>query len=162
MQTAPIPGDEEGRLTALHKLAILDTKPEKRFDDLTKEATEKLQVPISTISIIDSKREWYKSCQGLNQKEGSREVSFCGHALLSKYIFIVQDTLKDPRFADNPMVIGEPYIRFYAGIALHENETDKPIGVFCVKDIKPRQLSIQEVGILVDIADRAEKELNKK
>lgn len=162
MQAAPIPENEEERIKAVHEMAILDTKPEERFDVLTKEATLKLKVPISAISIIDSDREWFKSCQGLEQKEGAREVSFCGHALLAKDIFVVQDTLKDPRFADNPMVTGSPFIRFYAGVALFDYKTGFSIGVFCVKDTKPRTLTLDEIGALTDIADRAEKELNKK
>lgn len=161
MKQAPIPKDEEERLEAVHRMAILDTEPEERFDHLTKEAVERLKVPISTISILDSNREWFKSCQGLDQKEGGRAVSFCGHALLAKVIFIIEDTLKDRRFADNPMVIGPPFIRFYAGQALLDYRTNQPIGVFCVKDKKPRLLSTEEIGIITDIADRAEKELNK-
>ena len=148
-------------MEALHRLAILDTKPEERFDVLTREAVEKLKVPMSMVSILDSDREWYKSCVGLDAKEGDRAASFCGHALLATNIFIIEDTLKDPRFADNPMVVGFPFIRFYAGVALFDQETRKPIAVFCVKDTKPRKLTTVEIGIIIDLADRAEKELNK-
>ncbi|MFA6463868.1 MAG: GAF domain-containing protein [Candidatus Paceibacterota bacterium] len=162
MQNAPIPDNEDERLVAVHNMAILDTEPEERFDALTKEAIEKLKVPISIISILDSDREWFKSCQGVDQKEGKRSISFCGHALLAKNIFIVEDTQKDPRFLDNPMVIGFPYIRFYAGIALFDYETGLPVGVFCIKDTKPRQLTLEEISTIADLADRAEKELNKK
>lgn len=161
MQTAPIPGNEKERLEAVHQLAILDTKPEERFDLLTREAVNKLKVPISTVSILDEKREWFKSCVGLDKQEGERAVSFCGHALLATNIFIVEDTLKDPRFADNPMVVGSPFIRFYAGMALFDHKSRHPIGVFCVKDTQPRKLSPEEISILIDIAERAEKELNK-
>lgn len=162
MQIAPIPTYEDERLEAVHKLAILDTQPESRFDVLTKEAVEKLKVPMSMVSILDKNREWFKSCIGWDKPEGEREVSFCGHALLAKDIFIVLDTLKDKRFADNPMVIGSPFIRFYAGVALHDYKTRLPIGVFCVKDIRPRDLSLEEISTLIDLAERAEKELNKK
>jgi len=161
MQKAPISKDEQKRLDAVHRMAILDTKPEKRFDLLTNEAVKKLKVPISMVTIIDSNREWFKSCVGLSQKEGERVVSFCGHALMAENLFVVEDTLKDRRFADNPMVIGSPYIRFYAGVALFDYKTRQPVGVFCIKDTKPRKLSIEETGILVDLADRAEKELNQ-
>ena len=161
MKKAPIPKNEKERLEAVHKMAILDTEPEGRFDVLTKEAVEKIKVPISTLTILDSKREWFKSCQGLDKKEGERAISFCGHALLVKNIFFVEDTLKDPRFADNPMVIGFPYIRFYGGISLVDHKTGQYIGVFCIKDTKPRTLNADEVDILMDLADRAEKELNK-
>lgn len=161
MQNAPIPADENKRMDAVHRLAILDTHPEERFDALTREAVEKLKVPISMISILDTDREWFKSCVGLDQKEGARAASFCGHALLAKNIFIVEDTLKDPRFADNPMVVGFPFIRFYAGVALFDYKTLQPIGVFCVKDTKPRVLTVEETGIIVDLANRVEKEINK-
>jgi len=161
MQNAPIPADENKRLEALHKMAILDTEPEERFDILTQEAVKKLNVQMSMVSILDSDREWFKSCTGLDQKEGGRAVSFCAHALLATHMFIVEDTLKDPRFADNPMVVGEPFIRFYAGIALFDHKTRQPIGVFCVKDTKPRKFSTEETAIIIDLADRAEQELNK-
>ena len=162
MQIAPIPVDERERLEAVHKIAILDTEPEERFDSITRDAIEKLNVPISTVSILDSNREWYKSCVGIfDLKESPREISFCGHALLAKFVFVVEDTLKDPRFADNPMVVNAPFIRFYAGIALHDDKTGQPIGVFCVKDTRPRIFTSEETVILMDLADRAEKELNK-
>ncbi|MDE2399994.1 MAG: GAF domain-containing protein [Patescibacteria group bacterium] len=161
MQRAPIPADENKRLEALHRLAILDTKPEERFDVLTREAVEKLHVPISMVTILDSNREWFKSCVGFDKKEGDRAASFCGHALLATHIFMVEDTLLDPRFADNPMVVGSPFIRFYAGIALFDRPTHQPIGVFCVKDTKPRKLTPQEIATMLDLAERAEEELNK-
>jgi len=161
MQNASIPTNEKERLDAVHRIAILDTKPEERFDVLTREAVEKLKVPMSMVSILDSDREWFKSCVGLDKKQGDRAVSFCGHALLATNIFIVEDTLKDPRFVDNPMVINTPFIRFYAGIALHDNQTGQAIGVFCVKDTKPRVFSSKELAILMDLSERAEKELNK-
>lgn len=161
MQFAPIPKDEQERLNVVRDMNILDTKPEERFDVLTREAMVKLQVPISTITILDKDREWYKSVQGLRNKEGDRLTSFCGHALLAKDIFIVEDTLKDIRFADNPMVIKPPHIRSYAGIALIDHKTGHSIGVFCIKDIKPRSFSLEELSTLADIATRAEEELNK-
>ena len=162
MKTAPVPANEQERLEAVKKLGILDTKPEKRFDLITKEACKRLQVPISTITIIDKDREWYKSCQGLKVKQGNRDASFCGHAMLSPLIFIVEDTLKDERFFDNPMVVNPPFIRFYAGIALHEPFNNLPIGALCVKDYKPHKMTKEEINILMELAKKAEKELAKK
>lgn len=161
MEPAPIPYNENGRIKAVKDLGILDTAPEERFDKLTKEATERLKVPISTISIIDSDREWYKSFQGMKEKEGDRNISFCGHALFATTMFVVEDTLKDIRFFNNPTVIGYPFIRFYAGMTLLDHKTRFPIGVFCIKDTKPRKLNSEEISIIMDIAERAEKELNK-
>jgi diguanylate cyclase len=160
MQKAPIPKNEQERLIAVHNLAILDSEPEARFDNITKEVKEKLNVPISTLTIIDKDREWFKSKQGLSKTEGKREVSFCGHALLATEIFIVEDTLKDDRFKDNPMVVGGPHIRFYAGISLRDYITKLPVGVLCVKDIIPRKLKLEEINILMELASRAEKEIN--
>ena len=161
MIKAPVPQNEEERLEAVHGMAILDTKPESRFDAITKEATKLLNVPISTITILDEKREWFKSCTGLDQKEGERAISFCAHALVVKDLFIVQDTLKDERFKDNPMVTGYPFIRFYAGQSLLDHKTGQPVGVFCIKDKKPRDLSIEEMGVFINLANLAEEELNK-
>ena len=160
MQSAPIPKDEKERLKKLFEMSILDTEPEERFDVITRDVIRVFNVPISTITIIDEKREWYKSCQGLEVKEAPRAGSFCAHALLSRDVFIVEDTLKDDRFKHNPMVVNPPHIRFYAGAALR-SEDGINIGVFCVKDTKPRSFSNQEVGMLLDFAARAEAELKK-
>lgn len=161
MILAPIPENEKDRLDAVHRLAILDTNSEVRFDNITKEAIEKIKVPISTLTIIDKDREWFKSKQGLMEKEGKRDVSFCGHALFASDIFIVEDTMKDNRFKNNPMVIEKPNIRFYAGVSLRDNKTKLPVGVLCVKDVIPRKLSLEEINILMELAERAERELNK-
>lgn len=161
MKKFPVPENEKERLEAVHKMAILDTEPEERFDVLTKEAVEKLKLPISTITILDEDREWFKSCQGLAKKEEKRVFSFCSHALLAKNIFFVEDTLKDPRFMNNPIVVGPPHVRFYAGIAVIHRKTGHYIGVFCVKDTKPRSFNEEEVDIFLNIADRVEDELNK-
>lgn len=161
MNPPPIPTNELERLQALWRLNLLDTKPEERFDKITKLATEKLNVPISTISLIDKNREWYKSCQGLDIKQQPRNISFCAHAILSTDILIIEDTLQDPRFADNPQVVNWPYVRFYAGIPLRDLNSGLVIGVLCVKDTKPRQLSKDDYQKLFDLAVQAEKELQK-
>lgn len=160
MQKSPLHSEENDRLNIVKTLNILDTKSEERFDNITKNAVEKLNVPISTITIIDEKREWFKSHQGLAAKEGPRDISFCGHALLASDVFIVEDTLKDNRFIDNPYVKANPPIRFYAGISLKHKKTNLPIGVLCVKDYKPRKLSTGEIGTLLELAKEAEYELN--
>ncbi len=162
MLQAPIPQDENIRLQAVKDLNILDSQAEKCFDEITKDAIEFFRVPLSTISIIDKDREWYKSCNGMcSTKEGSRDISFCGHALLSSDIFIIEDTTKDPRFADNPYVVGPPYIRFYAGMRLLDKSTGQPIAVFCIKDTKPRSLSLEELDHFFVLTKKAETELNK-
>jgi GAF domain-containing protein len=161
MLPAPIPPNEKERLAAVLELKILNTKSEERFDRITKMVLERFKVPISTISILDADREWYKSCQGLDVKEGPRSTSFCGHIISQNYIFVIEDTLLDPRFADNPQVTGKPYVRFYAGMALRNKNNDLTVGVLCLKDTKPRKFSKQDVLDLKEFAELAEEELNK-
>src|SRR3989338_3621458 len=159
MERAPIPKNESFRLTSLYALNILDTPPEERLDRLTKLATQVFHVPISTLPLIDAKREWFKSCQGLSKTEGDRAISFCGHALVENEMLVVPDTTKDERFIDNPMVTGEPYIRFYAGVPIMSSDGSR-IGVFCIKDIKPREFSNEDREILKGLAKWAELEIN--
>ncbi len=159
MQEAPIPSNEKERLDAVMALKILDTSAEERFDRITKMATRIFNVPISTVTIVDSNREWFKSCEGLDNTEGERAISFCGHAMLEDGIFVIPDATKDDRFKDNPMVIGEPYIRFYAGVPLRDYAGNK-IGTFCIKDHKPKDLSDDGKQNLKDLAAWVELEMN--
>jgi GAF domain-containing protein len=160
MQAPPLHPQEQSRVEALHKMALLDSPSEERFDLITREAKERFNVLLAAITLIDESREWYKSCAGGTQTEGPREISFCGHALLANDLFIVGDTLKDVRFADNPQVVNPPHIRFYAGVALHEKDSFLPVGVFCIKDDKPRQMTAKDISVFLDLAQRAEQELN--
>lgn len=162
MQKAPIPANDKERVCALEGLKLLDTAPEERFDRLTREAIKRFSVPISTITLVDKDREWFKSVQGLQVREGPRDISFCGHALMQEVILVINNTLADPRFANNPMVKGEPFIRFYAGKSLYDYQSHLPVGVFCIKDTKPRELTVTDMTDFLDLADRAEKEINKK
>jgi PAS domain S-box-containing protein len=161
MKKAPIPKNEEERLLSLHKLGLLDTKPEERFDRITRMATKIFNVPISTLTLVDAKREWFKSCQGLPVREGDRAISFCGHALLANDVFVIPDTKKDKRFSDNPMVVGKPFIRFYAGVPI-VNVDGERIGVFCIKDKKPRKFSKSDKEMLKDLSAWAELEINSR
>ena len=161
MQKAPIPENEEQRLISLHNLGFLDTAPEERFDLITRTATKIFDVPISTLTLVDAKREWFKSCQGLPQHEGDRAISFCGHALVSNKIFVVPDTTKDKRFSDNPMVTGAPHIRFYAGVPLMSAD-GQWVGAFCIKDRKPRKFSKHDEDVLKGLASWAEVEINSR
>ena len=160
MTNAPIPANEEERLCAVLSLKVLDTVTEERFDRITKKAAEHFEVPISTIAILDRDREWYKSKQGIEAKEGPRNISFCGHALLQESMMIIEDTLADNRFADNPYVVNDPKIRFYAGKSLYKKDSSLPVGVFCIKDYKPRKMSMANIGDFLELAEEAENELN--
>lgn len=159
MKKAPIPKNELQRIASLYALNLLDTPPEERFDQLTMVATKIFHVPISTLTLIDANREWFKSCQGLPKTEGDRAISFCGHALVEREILVIPDTKKDERFSDNPMVIGAPYIRFYAGVPIMTADNSR-IGVICIKDIKPRKFSKDDEEILIGLAKWAELEIN--
>lgn len=115
MQIPAKPVDEESRIVTLRSLNLLDTDRDERFDRLTRLALHVFEVPVALVSLVDENRQWFKSCQGANLTETDRDVSFCGHAILGDEAFVIEDTHQDPRFADNPLVIGEPHIRFYAG-----------------------------------------------
>lgn len=136
-----IPKNEAKRLDALHAYQILDTLPEKAFDDLTFIASQICEVPIALISLIDSDRQWFKSKLGLTVSETDRSFSFCAHAILNPdKILEVNDTLKDERFSENPFVQDDPFIRFYAGMPLI-TEAGEALGTLCVIDQKPRELT---------------------
>jgi len=132
--------DEAGRLKALRKYRILDTKPEQAFDDLTLLASQICGTPIALISLVDEDRQWFKSRVGLQVQETSRSVSFCSHAIQQQGIFLVPDALDDARFRDNPFVRGNPHFRFYAGKPLMTPEGDA-LGTLCVIDYLPRTLT---------------------
>ena len=133
MQSPDFPPDEAFRLRTLTSLSILDTPAEERFDRLTRLAQRLFNVPIALVSLIDSNRQWFKSCQGLDVRETPRDVSFCAHAILGNDLLVVPDAAADARFADNPLVTGEPFIRFYAGCPL-KAPNGSLLGTLCVID----------------------------
>jgi len=138
MQKAPTPANESERIAAVKELHLLDTLPEERFDRITRLALFIFNVPISTITLVDSNREWYKSCQGLEDREADRAISFCGHAITQEGVLEIPNALEDERFKDNPMVISPPNIRYYIGKPLKSTKGFN-VGTFCLKDTKPRQ-----------------------
>ena len=158
---APMPEHEAARLTALNKLNILDTEPEERFDLITRIASEAFDVPIALVSLVDRDRQWFKSCIGLNAKETPRDMAFCAHAILEKEMLIVPDAFLDPRFADNPLVTGEPRVRFYAGCPLKLPDGNF-MGTLCLIDTRPRQLDDRKINLLRDLGNLAEIELSRR
>ncbi|AMM17898.1 MAG: diguanylate cyclase [Pseudomonadota bacterium] len=161
MSKAPVPANEAARLRLLQGLDVLDTPADEAFDRITRIAAEMLQVPIALISLVDEYRQWFKSRVGLDVCETSRDLAFCAHALDIDKILLVEDALEDARFADNPLVTGAPFIRFYAGIPLRSAE-GLVLGTLCVIDTKPRTLSGSAISALHDLARTVERELLHK
>ena len=140
MKTPLRPGDEARRLEVLRQYELLDTSPEQALDDLTELAAKICGTPISLISLVDEKRQWFKSRFGLDVGETPRKISFCAHTVSQRNFLTVPDALTDERFADNPLVTGEPGVRFYAGAPLLTPE-GQALGTLCVIDRVPRQLT---------------------
>lgn len=157
MRKLDIPKDEQDRLETLRSLSILDTPAEERFDRLTRMAKRMFGVPIALVSLVDENRQWFKSCVGLGVSETSRDISFCGHAILGNDIFVIPNTQEDKRFADNPLVTSDPNIRFYAGCPLILNGCK--LGTLCIIDQKPRNLEKDDIEALKDLASMVECEL---
>ena len=152
------PVNEASRLNSLRALDILDTSPEERFDRLTRLARRMFGVPIALVSLVDEDRQWFKSCQGLSVSETPRDVSFCGHAILGDEILTIPDALLDERFRDNPLVVGDPNIRFYAGCPLKLSNGSK-VGTLCLIDVQARTMDEGDRALLRDLARLAEQEI---
>jgi GAF domain-containing protein len=146
---APTP--DAARVAALEKYAILDTEPEQAFDDLTLLASYVCKTPIALISLVDENRQWFKSKIGLSVSETPRQVAFCSVAIQQPDVMVVPDTLQDERFRDNPLVVSEPRIRFYAGAPLI-NEDGQALGTLCVIDQKPRDITPEQKEALLALS----------
>mmetsp|Transcript_5254 Transcript_5254/g.15214 ORF Transcript_5254/g.15214 Transcript_5254/m.15214 type:complete len:672 (-) Transcript_5254:576-2591(-) len=154
------PIDEVLRLETLRRLRVLDTDPEERLDKLTRIASSAFDMPIALVSLVDEERQWFKSSFGLQAKETPRDQAFCSHAIRGKDVLVVNDTLTDERFADNPLVTGGPRIRFYAGYPLQLSNGTSP-GTLCIIDSKPRDLDTKKMGLLKELGGVVEKELER-
>ncbi len=150
--------NEAARIKALRAYHILDTDPEQAFDDLTMLASQVCGTPIALITLVDEKRQWFKSKIGIDLQETARNISFCSHAIEQPGLFVVPDTLSDWRFRDNPMVVNAPHIRFYAGAPLLTRDGD-PLGTICVVDDHPRTLTDGQRASLNALRRQAETQL---
>lgn len=159
LQAPSMPSDETARLNELWSLSVLDTEPEKRFDQLTALVGDIFDVPFALVSLVDDERQWFKSIHGLSTKQTPRDISFCTHAIAKKSSLIVPDTSKDARFIDNPLVLGPPFVRFYAGAVLR-GPHGYPVGTLCLLDRRPREFSATDEARLKAFAALVEHELH--
>ena len=143
----PAPTTDRARVAALQKYAILDSEPEQAFDDLTLLAAYICKTPIALISLVDEDRQWFKSKVGMSLSETPREIAFCHTAIQQSEVMVVPDTLQDERFRNNPLVVSEPRIRFYAGAPLITEE-GYALGTLCVVDRAPRDFGVDQKEVL--------------
>lgn len=154
MASAPHPPGEAARLAALAEYGVLDTTGDRAFDDLVQLASRVCRAPISLVTLIDATRQWILGRKGLELDETTREVAFCAHAILDTDPLVVTDARLDPRFADNPLVTGAPFIRFYAGAPL-VTPSGQALGSLCVIDREPRRLDADQLATLEILARQA-------
>jgi two-component system, NtrC family, sensor kinase len=134
---------EAARVAALNRYAILDSEPEQSFDDLVILAAHICKTPMAMLSLVDDHRQWFKSKIGVEVRETPRDVAICAYTIQHDDLFVVPDTLQDARFRENPLVTGEPHIRFYAGAPLI-NDDGYALGTLCVLDREPRELNPEQ------------------
>ena len=158
MQEAPIPDDEARRLALLSACHIIYTPAEQSFDEVARLAADLCGTEIALITLVDSDYQWFKARVGVELKGIPRDLSFCGHCIVGHHPLVVEDTLRDPRFADNPLVTGEPHLRFYAGVPL-EVEEGSAVGALSVADRAPRTLSDRQLESLSRLAKQIAREL---
>ncbi len=152
------PADETLRLATLQALNILDTPAEERFDRLTRLARKLFDMPVAAVSLIDLNQVWFKSCAGAELGAVPRDVAFCTHVLNEGEVLLIPDTLEDPRFSSNPLVVGEPKFRFYVGCPLRM-PNGALMGTLCLLDTRPRTFDVDDIAALRDLATMAEHEL---
>ncbi len=157
--TEPTPISESARLGHLYALDLLDGPADERFDRITRVASRALRIPIALVSLVDADRQWFCSAQGLSATETPRGDAFCSHAIADDApTMIVENALEDPRFAENPLVLNDPNIRFYAGAPI-ASPGGPLVGTLCIIDTAPRKLLLADIEVLRDLADLVEREL---
>lgn len=157
----PVPANESQRLAALARSGLMDSEDDAAFDRLTWLASHATGCPMALISLLSAQRQWSKSRVGLDSNEMARSLAFCSHGLMQDEPFVVEDASADPRFADNPMVTGAPFIRFYAGYPVRTAE-GLALGSLCVLDTEPRRLREREMRALRELALLASDEVQRR
>lgn len=160
-ESYPTGPDEALRLAALAVTRMIDSAPEERFNRIVRLAATVTASPIALVSLLTARRQWFKARVGLELQETPREWAFCSHAILQDAPFMVEDAATDERFRDNPLVLADPRIRFYAGVPLRDR-SGLPMGTLCVIDREPRRLRASELQALCDLADIASSEIQAK
>ena len=158
MKAPARPADEAQRIATLHSLALLDTPAEPRFDAITRTAASLFGTQSALISLLDDQRQWFKSRHNVSVAETPRDVSFCGHAILGSEVLVVEDTLLDERFHDNPLVTSAPNVRFYAGAPIEAPDGAR-LGTLCLLDRAPRGMDAPQRTLLEDLAAWVEAEI---
>jgi excisionase family DNA binding protein len=156
----PVPEEEGQRLAALAATGLVDSMPEERFERIVRLASKVTESPIALISLLTARRQWFKARVGLPAQQTPREWAFCTHAILQDGPFVVEDAMSDARFADNPLVLADPHMRFYAGVALRD-PSGMALGTLCVIDREPRKLRASELQALIDLAAIATSEIEE-
>ncbi len=157
---APLPADEPARLLDLFSLGLLDRHPNECFDRVTRLASRMFDVPIALVSLVDENRQWFASRQGLGATETPRCDAFCAHAILDSEPLVIENAPNDPRFSENPLVVGDPFIRFYAGAPIRSPRGHR-LGTLCIIDTEPRAMDVDELRYLRDLADLVETEISQ-
>ncbi|MDT5040570.1 MAG: hypothetical protein QOE51_1555, partial [Actinoplanes sp.] len=155
---APLSEDEYARIAALYDTQVLDTQPEDDFNDIAQLASQICETPMGLVCLVDSDRQWFKAQVGVDFGQTTRDASFCAHAVSSHELLEVTDAADDPRFVDNPLVLSEPHLRFYAGAPVILDGT-LPVGTVCVFDTEPRQLTPEQRRALRSLARHASVQL---
>jgi len=154
----PIPADEEQRLRDLRRHVVPDSPDDPHLDRIVQLAADVLAMPIALVSLVDRDRQWFPARHGLETRQTPRAMAFCAHAIAADDVLVVPDALQDERFANNPLVLGEPGLRFYAGAPLHSPEGHN-LGTLCVLDRRPRRLELAQIAQLRQMADLVMREL---
>ncbi|GGZ56915.1 hypothetical protein GCM10008101_07980 [Lysobacter xinjiangensis] len=159
MDRPELPSNETARIAAMGRMGLIGFERDERCQRYARIAAKVFQAPIAAVSILGPSDQWFRGCEGLASQGTARAISFCGHAIHEPRIFEVQDATLDSRFADNPLVVGEPYVRYYAGCPIRI-PGELAVGALCIIDRVPRRLAPEQMMLLRDLADCLQSEMS--